>query len=93
MKVTPEIVRHEFIGTKGKVVKSTHSSIVGFSGRIVDETRNTFRLQDGCERKTIAKNFATFHFSFPDGTIVEIDGKLLAGRPEDRIKKNIRRLW
>lgn len=93
MKVTPEIIRHEFIGTQGKIVKSTHLDYVGISGKIVDETRNTFTVLDGSKRKVIAKNSAIFHFSFPDSTIVEVDGKLLVGRPEDRLKKTIRRLW
>jgi ribonuclease P protein subunit POP4 len=39
------------------------------------------------------KDSSVFHFKFPDGTVVEIDGKLLVGRPEDRLKKRVRRLW
>jgi len=35
MKVTPEIVRHEFIGTKAKVCKSAHPDYVGISGKVV----------------------------------------------------------
>ena len=30
-----------------------------------------------------------FQFTLPDETVVEVDGKLLVGRPEDRIKKKI----
>jgi ribonuclease P protein subunit POP4 len=93
MKVTPEIVRHEFIGIKAKVSKSSHPDYVGISGKVISETRNTFTILDENERKIIAKNSAIFHFSLADGTTVEVDGKLLTGRPEDRLKKNIRRLW
>jgi ribonuclease P protein subunit POP4 len=93
MKVTPEIARHELIGTGARVSKSTHIGYVGLSGRIVDETRNTLIILDGLQRKTIPKNSAVFRLSFHDGTIVEVDGRLLTGRPEDRLKKNIRRLW
>jgi ribonuclease P protein subunit POP4 len=93
MKITPEIVRHELMGVKTEVGKSTHAGYVGLSGKIVNETRNTFTILDSGKRKTIVKNLAFFHFSFDDGTVVEVDGRLLTGRPEDRLKKTIRRLW
>jgi ribonuclease P protein subunit POP4 len=41
----------------------------------------------------IVKDSSIFHFKFSDGTVVEIDGKLLVGRPEDRLKKHVKRLW
>jgi len=93
MKVTPEIIRCEFIGTEAKVSRSGHPDYVGISGKIIDETRNTFTILHEEKRKKIVKDTATFHFKFPDGTIVEIDGKILVGRPEDRLKRHIRRLW
>jgi ribonuclease P protein subunit POP4 len=93
MKVTPELIRYEFMGTEAKVSKSKHSGYVGLSGKIIDETRNTFTLSHEGKRKTVLKDSSVFHFKFSDGTIVEIDGKILLGRPEDRLKKHIRRLW
>jgi RNase P/RNase MRP subunit p29 len=44
MKVTPSIVQHEFIGLETKVVRSSNLHVVGISGRVVDETRNTFTI-------------------------------------------------
>ncbi|MEM3458581.1 MAG: ribonuclease P protein component 1 [Candidatus Bathyarchaeia archaeon] len=93
MKVTPDIIRCEFIGNEAKVAKSTHTGYLGISGKIVDETRNTFTILHKGEKKIVIKNMAVFHFKFPDGTIVEIDGKILTGRPEDRLKRHVRRLW
>jgi ribonuclease P protein subunit POP4 len=93
MKVTPEITSHEFIGTEAKVAKSAHLGYEALTGRVVDETRNTFTLLKEGKRKIVPKNSSIFHFKFHDGTVVEIDGKLLEGRPEDRLKKNVRRLW
>lgn len=93
MKVTPDIIRQEFIGTEIKVSKSKDPSYVGMSGKVVDETRNTFAISQKGKKKTVVKDLAVFHFKFSDGTVVEIDGKLLVGRPEDRLKKHIRRLW
>lgn len=93
MRVTPDIIRYEFIGTEAKVAKSTNPSCIGIKGKILDETRNTFTILHNGKRKMIIKETSIFHFKFPDGTVVEIDGKLLVGRPEDRLKKRIRRLW
>jgi len=93
MKVTPDIIRCEFIGTKAKVAKSNHSGYVGICGKVIDESRNTFTIFHEGKRKTVVKDSAVFHFGFSDGTIVEIDGKLLVGRPGDRLKRRLRRLW
>lgn len=93
MKVTPAIIKHEFIGLETKIVKSSNPSYIKISGKIIDETRNTFTLLHKGKRKKIIKKTAVFHFKFPDGTVVEINGKLLVGRPEDRLKKRVRRPW
>ncbi|RLI12344.1 ribonuclease P protein subunit [Candidatus Bathyarchaeota archaeon] len=93
MKVTPEIIRHEFIGLIVEVVRSSNPSYVGIKGRVIDETRNTFVIEADGEEKRIIKNISIFHFKYADGTVIEIDGKMLIGRPEDRIKKVIRRRW
>lgn len=93
MKVTPAIIQHEFIGLKAKVVKSSNSNCIGILGRVVDETRNTFVISQDGKRKTVVKEQSVFHFTLPDGTVVEVDGKILVGRPEERLKKRIRRLW
>jgi len=93
MKVTPEIVQDEFIGLKAKVAKSANPDCVGIEGRVIDETRNTFVLAQNGREKRVIKETSVFHFAYPDGTIVEIDGKVLVGRPEDRIKRPIRRRW
>jgi len=93
MKVTPDIIRCEFSGTEAEVVRSTHAGYVGLKGTVIDESRNTLTLSYSGQKKTVVKDNAVFHFQFIDGAIVEIDGELLVGRPEDRLKKHIRRLW
>jgi ribonuclease P protein subunit POP4 len=93
MNVTPNIIRCEFIGTSGKVFKSSHQGNAGISGKTIRETRNTFTILQEGKEKIVPKDSSVFHFEFSDGTIVEINGKLLVGRPEDRLKKTIRRLW
>ncbi|MGD6806166.1 MAG: ribonuclease P protein component 1 [Candidatus Bathyarchaeia archaeon] len=93
MKVTPDIVRYEFIGTHGVVTASPNIDYVGVGGLVVGETRNTFLLQDEERTRSVIKDLASFDFTFNDGTVVEIDGKLLVGRSEDRLKKSVKRLW
>lgn len=93
MKPTPAILQYEFIGLTAKVVESSHPNYVGIEGRVINETRNTIIITHGNENKTIVKNTAVFHFTMPDGTVVEINGKTIVGRPEDRIKKKLRRRW
>lgn len=93
MKITPDVLRYEFIGTEAKVSKSKHPGYVGISGKIIDETRNTFTILHEGKCKKIVKDSSVFNIRFSDGAIVEIEGKLLVGRPEDRLKKHVRRLW
>lgn len=93
MNVTPDIIHCEFIGTEAKIVKSKNRDCKGIHGKIIDETRNTFTILHEDRKKKIIKDSSVFYFEFSDGTVVEIDGKLLVGRPEDRLKKRIRRLW
>ena len=93
MNITPDIIRWEFIGTEVRVARSSHDGNVGISGKVISETRNTFGILHDGKRKTLTKDSSIFHFKFPDQTIVEINGRLLTGRPEDRLKKSLRRLW
>lgn len=93
MRVTPAILQHEFIGLDAKVVRSTHPGYVSITGKVIDETRNTLVIRHRNKDKVVVKNTAVFHFILPDGTIVEIEGNAIVGRPEDRIKKRPRRRW
>ena len=93
MNVTPSVVQHEFIGLDVTVVKSSNPDVLGISGKVVDETRNTFTILHNDNKKVVVKDTSVFDFVMSDGTVVEIDGKVDMGRPEDRIKKRPRRLW
>jgi ribonuclease P protein subunit POP4 len=93
MKITPDIIRFEFIGTGAEITRSSNGGYVGLGGIVVGETRNTFTLISEGKTRNVIKEQAIFNFKFGDGTVAEIDGKLLVGRPEDRLKKSIKRLW
>ena len=91
--ITPQnIFRHELVGLYVEIVKSNHTGFTGIKGEVVDETKNTIKVEvvDGCE-KIIPKNVATFRFTLPDSAVVEIDGRIIVARPEDRIKKKFRK--
>jgi len=93
MKITPDLLRQEFVGLDAKVVKSSNPSQASISGKIIKETRNTLVILHKNTEKTVIKDVAVFHFIMPDGTVVEIDGKAIVGRPENRLKRRIRRRW
>jgi len=93
MKTVLAVVQGEFIGLKAKVVKSVNPSCVGILGQVVDETRNTLVIRKSAEDKVIVKEGTVFQFALPDGTVVEIEGNTILGRPEDRVKKRPKRRW
>ena len=82
MGTTPRsALRRELIGETIEVVGSTNKSLVGFKGKVVDETKNMIIIKNE-KMKKIMKNQVTIKLN---GNL--IDGKLLVGRPEDRLKK------
>jgi ribonuclease P protein subunit POP4 len=89
MQKASNIIKHELIGLKAEITKSTNKNQIGITGEIVDETKNLLiiKTQDGLRQ--IAKEQATFKLGLPKNETVEVDGKLLVGRPESRIKKHI----
>ena len=94
MKITPKnIVMHELIGLKVKVSRSTHPGYVGKEGIVVNETMKTLHILHEGEIKIIPKSCSTFEFTLPDGSIVEVEGKVILARPEDRVKKPYRKRW
>jgi ribonuclease P protein subunit POP4 len=86
------ILRHELIGLKTIVVRSSNPLLVGTRGQIVDETRNTLRLGTRRGVKVIPKGVAVFRFDLSNGYAVEVEGARLVGRPENRMKAR-RRRW
>ena len=91
--VTAEnITRHELIGLNARVSGGNNKSQKKIKGSIVAETRNTLTLSNGKKEKTVSKGEASFIFNL-GGTLVEVKGKTLIGRPEDRVKKKSKRDW
>lgn len=80
------ISKFEFIGSDIEIIESKNRSLIGLKGRIVDETKNMFILDTG---KKLIKSQSIFKMKIGKKT-VQIDGSVLVGRPEDRIKKNLK---
>jgi ribonuclease P protein subunit POP4 len=93
MRITPDVVRLEFMGRHAEIAGRNRSNNVSMSGTVIDETRNTFSVLTQGKRKSVIKESGVFRFELSDGVMVEIDGRLLVGRPENRLKRCIRRLW
>lgn len=80
-----KIVMAELIGLDVKIIKSTSRNLTGLKGTVIDETLKTFIIESGGKEKTVPKEQCVFRF-YKDGEH-DVDGRSLAYRPEDRIKK------
>lgn len=99
MPITPKnIVRHELIGLRVRIAKSTDKSLEKLFGKVIDESYNMLKIEGKkrgekkpAREKIIPKRNSIFIFTLPNKTKVQVDGRLLVGRPEDRIKKKFAR--
>ncbi len=80
---------HEWIGLKVKVSESADPAVIGLSGLVRDETRNTFTIQTEARTLKITKLHTTFKTVLPNGEESAINGSDLRYRPEDRVKKGL----
>ena len=87
------ILRHELIGLDVEVVRGRNPSNASIRGRVIDESRNTLLIREGERARRIVKQTAVFRFKLPDGAAVEVEGATLVGRPEDRVKRKMKRSW
>jgi len=93
MKAAATVTQSELIGLDAKVAKSTNRNSVGISGKVIDETRNTLVIRQNNSDKVVPKETTIFQFTLSHGSVVEVDGNAIVGRPEDRVKKKPRRQW
>jgi ribonuclease P protein subunit POP4 len=85
--ITPyNLLRHELVGLPLKVVSGKKT----LEGMVEEETEKTFKVKTQSGVKTVVKESSVLEFRLPHDAVVEVEGKLLLGRPEDRIKKKHR---
>ena len=93
--ITPEnIHRHELIGLKIEIIQSTDKQMMGMNGLVVDETKNLLTIdssKNDSNRVRIPKKDCVFRFSLPSGEQVDVDGRLLKLKPENRLKNIMRK--
>jgi ribonuclease P protein subunit POP4 len=91
MSITSKnIHKHELLGLQARIITSPDKGLKGVTGRIVDETKNTFKLMTPKGEKTLMKKGTLLAVQIKDEEIA-IDASKLTYRPEDRIKKARRR--
>ena len=87
MKLNPkDIIRYELIGLNTEIIDSKNKSDIGIKGKIIDETKNTLIIETNGKRKKVFKNNILLNLKINKQTI-KIKGKLLFGKPKERIKK------
>lgn len=80
-----ELEKHELIGLTCKIIDSKNKNLIDIQGKIIDETRNTLKLQYKNETKIILKDQVTLEFTIKNKKI-QVKGEKLVKRPEERIK-------
>lgn len=89
--ITPyNLLRHELVGLEAMVADSTDMGLKGLSGKISDETQKTITLKSPQGLKKVQKDKVSLSIHTDSGDLLLVNGSLLLGRPEERIKKKIR---
>jgi len=83
------ITRGELIGREVTVYEAKNPSMNNMNGKIVDETRNTIRIQTKKGIKTVMKKTVTLDI-VSEGKKIRIQGEKIVGKPEERIKKKLK---
>lgn len=86
------VLYHEIIGLDAEVCSYPDPSLIGVKGRVIDETMKTIVLETGGNRRVrVFKEHAFLILKLPSGRFVFVKGFKLIGRPEDRLKRVLRR--
>ncbi len=85
------IIFHELIGLRVRILEYPDSKLIGLSGKVLDETLKTFLIETKDKRIVrVLKEHGLFEFMLPDGEKVIIRGAKILARPEDRLKNIIK---
>ncbi|MHB8604266.1 MAG: ribonuclease P component 1 family protein [Thermoplasmatota archaeon] len=89
MLLTPaESAKGEFIGSRVRISASGDPTLRELSGRVTDETRNTFTIErDDGREAIVAKHGQTFVFDSGHESTFVLVGSDLTFSPHDRTKK------
>lgn len=74
-------LKQEYIGLDTTIIESKNKSLIGVKGKIIDETKNTFKIKTEKGIKMVMKNISTFRIGNQD-----IEGEKIMKKSYDRIK-------
>ena len=80
------MLKQELIGSEIRIISSSNPSLVNLKGRVIDETKNMIILETEEGIKKIIKNQIKMEIK-TQTKIIELEGKDLVERPEERNKK------
>lgn len=84
-------MKGELIGLNVRVISSKNKEVIGISGRLIDETKNTFLVETKDGKKRLLKEQCLFEFEYGKKRI-QLKGEILLQRPEDRLKAKLAKL-
>ena len=87
-----DIIKGEYIGRTLEVSFNNTYVDKQIEGLVVDETKNTFKLLTINGMKTFLKKNIILKDKYTDESY-KVEGKVLIGKPEERLKKKKRRMW
>lgn len=90
MRTWKNILLHELIGLHCEIVGAENKSQIGLRGRIIDETMKTIVIKENNQTKVIPKKGSRFRLKL-NSKNVYVRGDSIVARPEDRIKKKVRK--
>lgn len=82
---------NEFIGLDIEIIESTNKQYLGLKGKVIDESYNMITILSNNKIKKIPKNICIFKFKQKQKPEIIIPGSNIIGRPEDRIKKYLKK--
>ncbi|MFB6088586.1 MAG: ribonuclease P protein component 1 [Candidatus Aenigmatarchaeota archaeon] len=85
------LIRHELIGLSVEVLEASNQRQIGIKGKVVDETRDTLKIEDGEKVKMVPKENTVFVFEVPSDGSLKVEGSIIKSRPEDRIGKRYKK--
>jgi len=80
------VALYPLIGFPIEVVKSSCREFEGVKGKTVDEKKNIIVIEHNGKEKRIPKNSCVFRVEYAKGEKVDIKGKGIMHRPEEKIK-------
>jgi ribonuclease P protein subunit POP4 len=93
MRIGKYLIYRDLIGLKIKILSHSDPSLVGVEGIVIDETANTLLiyLEHKHKKIKVPKLYGVYELELSPRKKIVLDGILIHCRPEDRLKRMLRR--